>query len=122
MSKCILVVEDEQDIRDLYEENFIEEGYQVLCAADGSEAVKIAQASKIDLVVSDVKMPEGSGQTVALWFNTFRPRIPVIIVTAYSHYEDILMGAEKYVDAFFIKPVDMDELKEKIAELLRSKD
>jgi DNA-binding response OmpR family regulator len=119
MSKCILVVDDEEDIRDLYEEEFKEEGYKVICAADGTDAIKIAEKEHIDLVVTDVKMPEGSGQTVALWFNTFRSKIPVIIVTAFPHYEDILMGEIKYAQAFFTKPVKMVDLKKKMSELLK---
>ncbi len=116
--KCVLVVEDEEDIRLLYKEEFEEEGYKVLCAEDGVHAIKMAEHHKIDLVVTDIKMTEGSGQAVALWFNTFHMKIPVIIVTAFPHYEDILMGAVPIAQAFFTKPVDMSKLKAKIAELL----
>jgi two-component system OmpR family response regulator len=118
MGKLILIVDDEADIRDLYCDELSDEGYKVICAADGAEAIKIAEKELIDLVVTDVKMPEGSGQTVALWFNTFKSKIPVVVVTAFPHYEDILMGEIKYAQAFFTKPVIMKDLKKKISELL----
>jgi len=121
MVPCILVVDDEEDIRAFYEDDFTEAGYKVLCAADGMEALKIASKEHVDLVVTDVKMPEASGQSVALWFYTFRSKIPIIVVTAFPHYEDILMGEMKYIQAFFTKPVEMKELLKKIAELLKQK-
>jgi len=118
MGKCILVVDDEASIRELYELEFKEAGYKVICAVDGLHAVKIAEKEHINLVITDIKMPEGSGKTVALWFYTFQSKIPVVVVTAYPHYEDMLMGEEKYVKAFFTKPVDMEELKKTVADLL----
>ncbi len=119
MSKRILVVEDEDNTRRLYEEEFKEAGYKVICAIDGLHAVKIAEKEHIDLVVTDIRMSEGSGKTVALWFYTFRKEIPVIVVTAYPHYEDMLMGEDKYVRAFFTKPVDMSLLKKTMADILK---
>jgi DNA-binding response OmpR family regulator len=121
MKPCILVVDDEEDIRRLYEEEFTESDYKVFCAADGMEALKIAEKQHIDIVVTDVKMPEGSGKSVALWFFTFRSQIPIIVVTAFPHYEDILMGEIKYIQAFFTKPVKMDKLKKTVANLLKDK-
>ena len=121
MSQCILVVDDEESIRELYEVEFKDAGYKVLCAVDGLHAVKIAEKEHIDLVVTDIKMPEGSGKTVALWFYTFQPKVPVVVVTAYPHYEDMLMGEEKYAQAFFTKPVDMEKLKKTVADLLNKK-
>jgi DNA-binding NtrC family response regulator len=116
---CILVVEDEEDSREMYKEELAEAGYKVLCAENSSQALETLEKEKIDLVMTDIRMPVGSGASLAVWLHTYKPDMPIIVATAYQHYEEMLKGEEKIVRAFFVKPVHMDDLKKAIAEILK---
>ena len=116
----ILVIDDDEYQRLLYQEELELEGYQVLLAASGQEGVEMVAGQPVDCVVLDVAMPGMDGiQTLAKILDINR-QLPVILHTAYSSYKDDFMtwAAEAYV----IKSSDTTALKEHIREALdRSK-
>jgi len=112
----ILIVEDEETLRDLYEEELIDEGYDVAKAANGTEALKIVENDDIDLIMMDISMPEMDGIQALGRVAAREKKIPVIIYTAYSNYKSNFMTWT--ADAYLTKSSNLDELKKKINSLL----
>lgn len=114
--KKILVVDDEEPIRRLLKEEFEEEGYAVVAASSGKEALaRMNDPEKPDLVILDLRMPGMNGIEVMEFFSRMKNRIPVIIFSAYGAYKNDpgLMGADSYV----IKSSDLTQLKDRVHEL-----
>ena len=109
----VLIVDDEPDILELMEEEFKYCGYSTMTAICGNDAVKILSDKKIDIVVSDYKMPNGNGMTVLSHVNKMavKPYFYFVSGQADVSVEDaISAGARK----FFSKPFDLDELIKEI--------
>ena len=118
--KRILVAEDEDVLRQIYEEELKREGYEVFTARNGKEALVHLEAYKPDLIILDIAMPEMSGmEAIGPILNKNR-RIPIILNTAHPQYQEDLMswGADAYV----VKSGDLTDLKNKIRELLGKSD
>jgi CheY-like chemotaxis protein len=116
----ILCVDDDLSLLLLYQEELSEEGYEVIVARNGKEALEKYDQECPDLVVLDMRMPVTDGlETLNALLGRNR-QIPVILNTAYSMYRDNFMtwGAEAYV----IKSSDLTELKEEIRAALRSRE
>lgn len=112
----ILIVDDDLSLLRLYQEELSEEGYKVILAKDGMEALKKFEKESPQLVVMDIRMPVMDGiETLTALLGKNR-QIPVILNTAYPQYRENFMtwGAEAYV----IKSSDLTELKQKIREVL----
>lgn len=108
MSKgTILVVDDEKDIREILEYNFRREGYEVLTACDGREALDIVQLSLPDLIILDVMMPEIDGFEVCrrLRDNPNTSALPVIVLSAKLREFDDLVRLELGATEYIQKPV-----------------
>ena len=114
--KKVLIVEDDAAQRMLYEVELSEEGYDVLLAKDGFEAIEKVREHRPDIVVLDLMMPNMHGLDALRKMLSINPNIPVIIHTAYSHYKNNLMSwaAEAYV----VKSSDLTELKNALKRLL----
>ena len=112
----ILVVDDEKNIRTLYEAELTEEGYEVVSVASAKEAFDIIEKHNIDLVVLDIRMPEEDGISALEKIMVKKRDMPVIINTAYSIYKDNFLSwlAEDYI----VKSGDLAELKGKIKNIL----
>lgn len=109
----VLIVDDEPDILELMEEEFKYCGYSTLTAICGNDAIKVLDTKKIDIVVSDYKMPNGNGMAVLSHVNkmSVRPSFFFVSGQADVSVEDALRaGAKK----FFSKPFDLDELIKEI--------
>lgn len=114
---CILIADDEKEIRDILRLLLEGEGYAVLTAADGREAVAEA-AAEIDLYILDVNMPELSGFPAAA---EIRKRFdePIIFLTAYSTESDKVMGFSVGADDYIVKPFSNMELLMRVKAILR---
>lgn len=119
MPEKILVVEDEQDLRELLGKYFCDMGYHVLVTANGTEALDLAQREKPHLVLLDLKIPEVDGLETCkkLKADQTTKAIPVIIVTAYNNElnEALAAGA----DDFVAKPVHLVELSVRVKAILK---
>ena len=114
--KKILCVDDDPNILELYKEEFSEEGYHVIPARNGKEALRKFESEKFDVVVMDIGMPQRGGiETLMAMLGKDR-QASVILNTSYPQYRDNFMtwGAEVYV----VKSSDLSELKMKIREVL----
>ncbi len=98
---AILVVDDEEMMRDLLDKILSREGYRIKTARDGIEALEVLDSEAMDLIISDVKMPRMDGFELLKAVRSRHPRIGVIIMTAYgdSHTvkDALLLGADEYV-------------------------
>ena len=116
MRKKILVVEDEESLRLLYEEELGAEGYDVLTAENGREAIRELEEGKPDLIILDIVMPVMDGIEALGRILRKKRSIPIILNTSYSAYRDDFMSWA--ADAYVTKSSDLTELKIKIKELL----
>lgn len=109
----ILIAEDEQDIRELIEIHLMKEGYDVLTAKNGIEALELFNSELIDLAVLDVNMPKLNGFKL---LNKIRKesKIPVILLTARASDEDKILGLGLGADDYLTKPISMVELVARI--------
>jgi DNA-binding NtrC family response regulator len=117
--ETLLIVDDEEHQRLLYQEELGEEGYQVILAGNGKEALERLSESVPDLIVLDVRMPIMNGLEALGKIIGKEKGIPVIIHSAYSSYKDDFMSWA--ADDFVVKSSDLTELKRKIRELLDKK-
>ncbi len=115
-SPTILVVDDEDHIRRLYEKELSEEGYQVETAHSGEEALRIAEKQPPDLVILDIKLQDQNGLEVLGGIKKLNQDTPVILHSAYSTYKSDFQSW--LADAYLVKSPNLDELKKKIRELL----
>lgn len=114
--KKILVVDDEESIRELYRAELADEGYEVDLAADGRQALARLDAFLPDLVTLDIKMPGLDGIEVLRRIREKNATIPVVLVSAFGEFkQDFNTWAS---DAYIVKSHDPTELKETIRKLL----
>lgn len=114
--KKILVVDDEEYIRELYRDELLEEGYEVELAEDGYEALSKMEACRPDLVTLDVKMPGLDGIEVLRRIREKDESIPVLLLTAFGEFrQDFNTWAS---DAYIVKSHDTKELKTTVRRLL----
>ncbi len=117
----ILVAEDEDNARLLYFDELSDEGYRVYPAMNGLQALGLLEDNKIDLVVTDIKMPDMHALEMIPWIRAEYPGLPVIVVSAFKGMENDFNLKENFIDGFFAKPVNMEALKRKIEEILTSR-
>jgi len=115
----VLVVEDDKNQRLLYEQELKLEGYEVVTAADGKDALEKIQEQLPDLIIMDINMPKMDGiETMGKILGKNR-EIPVIINTAYSNYKDNFMSWA--ADAYIVKSSDLSELKNTVKRSIGKK-
>ena len=114
----VLLVEDDDDNRELMAEVLESAGYRVVAVASGSQALEAVGGRSIDAVVTDIGMAGVGGLEVARAAKAKRPPVPVLVVTGYSERDDITGAQGRDVDALLVKPIDPDALVEGIRRIL----
>ena len=114
----ILVVDDEKVIVKGIKYNLEQEGYQVVCAYDGEEAVNIAKDNSVDLILLDVMLPKMDGLTACRTIRGFS-NVPIIMLTARSEDIDKILGLEYGADDYMTKPFNIREVTSRIKAILR---
>lgn len=115
----ILVADDEENIRNLFRLRLEEEGYEVLCAANGIEAMDAVYSNVIDLCIADVMMPVADGFAFVERIREEGFSMPVIMVTAKGELQSKKTGFLVGVDDYMVKPVEFDELLLRMKALFR---
>jgi DNA-binding response OmpR family regulator len=115
----ILFVDGDPSLLNLYHEELTEEGYRVVVARNGKEAVTRFPREKPNLVILDIRMPEMDGITALNAILGKDRQVPIIFNTAYPQYRENFMtwGADAYV----VKSPDLSELKQTIRQVLERK-
>lgn len=123
MKKRVLVVDDEKDIVDLLRYNLAREGYEVIAASDGRDALEKA-ASKPDLILLDLMMPvlDGLETCKRLKADPATASIPVVFLTARSGEVDEILGLELGADDYIQKPISPRKLVARVKALFRRLD
>ncbi len=118
MSSTILVVDDEQNIVDILKSNLEREGYEVLVAFDGEDAVEMCKTKSPDLVLLDCMMPGMDGFDVC---KTIRrnSNVPIVMLTAKSEELDKVLGLELGADDYITKPFSVREVLARVKAQLR---
>ena len=116
--KKVLIVDDEPAVLFALSEALADRrrGVKVATAANGQEAVAILESEKVDLVVTDLRMPEMDGFELLAWLRRGFPHLPVIVMTAFGAETAARLGGSPEV---LEKPFDVGELKRKVADLMR---
>ena len=114
----ILVVDDEELLVKGIRFNLQNEGFEVITASNGLQAVQLTQTQTPDLIVLDVMMPEMDGLTACSKIREFS-NVPIILLTAKADDMDKLMGFDNGADDYLTKPFNILELKARIRALLR---
>ena len=120
---CVLIVDDERHNRELLEVMLAPEGFLLLTAANGEEAIAIVARQPPDLILLDIMMPGMSGYQVAerLKGNPATKQIPIIMVTALHDRDAMMLGLAAGAEDFLTKPVYRAELRMRVRNLLRLK-
>lgn len=118
MAQTILVVDDEPKLRQLLRIYLLQEGYQVVEAANGREALEVARAAKPELIVLDVMMPEMTGLEFMRAFRK-ESQTPVIMLSARVEEQDTIIALDLGADEYVTKPFGIKALMARIRALLR---
>ena len=116
--KTILIVDDEKMILNLLSHNLSKEGYNVIEASDGLEAIDIVQNKKVDLILLDVMLPKLDGLSVCKRVKNI-VNVPILMVTAKDDELDKILGLELGADDYITKPFNIRELLARVKANLR---
>jgi DNA-binding NtrC family response regulator len=122
MKANILVVDDEQAIRDALRMVLDEEGYVTQAAGDGKEAMDLINKSDFDIVITDLKMPEMDGMSLIRQIQQICPQTSVIIITAHGSLESAIEALRIGAYDYILKPFDFDDVLYKIKRLIKQKE
>lgn len=117
----ILIVDDELLIRDLLYDFFVNQGWQPSMAENGQKAMDILEKQKVDLVLTDIRMPEMDGIELTSEMRQLYPDIPVIIMTAYPTVESAIEALRNKVSDYITKPFNINQLYKSVVAQLESK-
>lgn len=115
----ILVAEDNADMRELFCTVLANGGYRALPAADGTEALEILDREYVDLIVTDIMMPDTDGYTLTESIRDSGMTLPILMVTAKDQFDDLQKGFLSGADDYMIKPINVRELVLRVEALLR---
>jgi DNA-binding response OmpR family regulator len=119
MQKSLLVVDDDNEIRELLEFDLAQSGYVVDTAKDGMEGLNKAVSGSYDLVLLDVMMPKMNGFDVCKNLRKAKPDMPVLLLTAKGTIADKTQGFDCGADDYIVKPFDIQEVLLRVKALLR---
>jgi len=103
----ILIVDDEPGILDFLRNMFHADGYEVVIALNGGEAIESVKNETVDLVITDLRMPEMDGMEVLRELKKLKPSIPVIILTAYASDETAIEAKKLGAFTYIAKPFNV---------------
>ena len=117
----VLLVDDEPEVLRLFRRILSAEGTEILAAGTGAEALAIARQTPLDLVILDVKLPDGSGTEVLRLIRRIDAGVPVIMVTGYGSAETVRASMRLGAFDYLTKPLDNREIRRVAREALASR-
>lgn len=115
----ILVAEDDENLRELFKTVLIKNGYNVFGAVDGQDALDIMENNFIDLIISDIMMPNIDGYELTKQLREAKFDVPILFITAKDLFEDKEKGFYLGIDDYMVKPIDVNEMLLRVTALLR---
>jgi two-component system response regulator MprA len=119
MTARILLADDDRAIRDSLRRALELEGYTVLLATDGAQALELIRGEQPDLALLDVMMPHVDGLTVCRVLRSERNALPILMITARTETSDRVAGLDAGADDYLPKPFELPELLARVRALLR---
>ncbi|MGO9614675.1 MAG: response regulator [Dissulfurispiraceae bacterium] len=113
-----MVVDDEKNILKLYEMELQDEGYTIVTANSGKEALEVFERENPDIVTLDILMPDMDGIQVLRYLKEKKPSLPVIMLTAYDYRDDFSVWVS---DAYVVKSSDLTNLKAAIKQIIEKR-
>lgn len=114
MSKKILIVDDEPDIRELLEMTITNLGYECICAENFTLGLEYLKKDKFVLCLTDMRLPDGDGINLVRYIQKAKPELPVAVITAYGNVEDAVNTLKAGAFDYVSKPIRLDVLKKLI--------
>lgn len=114
----LLIVEDEENIREMLQLNLELEGYEVSIAKTGIQAIKMVKAEYFDLIILDIMLPEMDGITVCETIRTQNIDVPILFLSAKDSVADRIEGLKKGGDDYLTKPFNLEELLLRVEKLV----
>lgn len=118
MNKNILIIEDEEDIRDILSHYLKKEGFSVMEAENGIQGIDIVKSKNVDLIILDLMLPDITGYEVCKKVS-LNYKVPIIMLTAKNDIVDKVMGLEFGADDYITKPFDIREVIARIKVCIR---
>jgi two-component system, OmpR family, alkaline phosphatase synthesis response regulator PhoP len=115
----ILLVEDEESIRDAVKINLVLEGYEVVTSGNGRLAMELIGNQHFDLLILDVMLPEMDGFSIAERVRLTNQETPILMLTAKDQAQDRINGLKKGADDYLTKPFNLEEMLLRVGSLLR---
>jgi two-component system response regulator MprA len=115
----VLVVDDDDAVRRSLDVALGRDGYEVLTAADGEQALAQAAGGGLDAIVLDVAMPEPNGLVVCRRLRAREDRTPILMLTARDLIDDRVAGLDAGADDYLVKPFALEELRARVRALMR---
>lgn len=115
----ILLVEDEENIRDVVKLNLELEDYEVVATNNGKQAIKIQKEQHFDLIILDVMLPEIDGYQICEQIRLTNMEVPIIFLTAKDATQDRVQGLKKGADDYLTKPFNLEELLLRVKNLIK---
>jgi DNA-binding NtrC family response regulator len=116
--RTILTIDDDESLRRVVEYNLREDGYQVMTAADGRTGLQRFQEAAVDLVLTDVRMPEMDGLEMLTQLKAMQPDLPVIVLTAHGTIDSAVEAMKVGAFDYLTKPFSRDQLKASVHKAL----
>ena len=120
MSRRILVVDDEQNIRTVLRALLARDGHEVSCASDGDEAIAVLRRGGVNAVLTDLRMPGTDGMSLLRFAKEHYPGLPVVILTAHGTVDTAVEALKQGAFDYLTKPFDHTEMRQVIDKALRT--
>ena len=115
----ILIAEDDRELCQLFHRVLSNNGYQTICVYDGKQALDVLDREYIDLIISDIMMPNMDGYELVSSLRDSGNVIPVLMITAKDTFYDMQRGFSSGTDDYMVKPIDVNEMVLRVGALLR---
>lgn len=115
----ILIVEDDRELRQLFQHVLMKNGYTVRGVGNGREALDCIEKEYVDLIISDIMMPVMDGYELVRSLRESGDKTPVLMITAKDAFDDMRLGFLSGTDDYMVKPVNVNEMVLRVGALLR---
>ena len=119
MSKKILIVDDEEHIRDILSEFLTEQGFEVMDAPNGEVALDLFETNSFDLVITDIRMPKMNGLELLSVVKSRDNSNPVVLMTGYDLSSNEISNCSYQADGYVLKPFNLKQLLAYVHDLVK---
>lgn len=121
MQPTVLVVDDELLIRDLLYDFFSSQGWSISVAENGEKALQMLSNKHVDVVLTDLRMPEMDGLSLIAELKEHHPELPVVVMTGYPSVDSAITALRSRVHDYVVKPFNINQLYKTIEAAVRTK-